>query len=411
MPPGSGLEVLVNERNPERNVVLGVTGSIAAYKAVDLASKLTQAGVSVYTVMTESATKLVGPATFRAITNLPVATRMFELESTFSIEHVSLAEVADLLLLAPTTANVIAKIAAGLADDLLTCTVLATRAPVLVAPAMHTAMWQNAAIQANVQTLRDRGIEFVGPAIGRLASGGYGEGRFAPVEQILGEALSRLGRTGDLAGKKIVVSAAGTREAIDPVRYLGNRSTGKMGYALAEAARDRGADVTLVTGPTLLTRTAGMRAIEVDSAAEMLSAISDGSKGADGLIMAAAVADYTPASPETSKIKKAGDGLTLDLACTEDILTNVRSVPVRVGFAAETDNLIENATAKLKAKGLDLIVANAVGGESSAFGADDNEAVLLAPGQEPEQLPRMPKRQLADRILDRVRGLLDSVEG
>ena len=401
----------MTEMKPDRNVVLGVTGSIAAYKAVDLASKLTQAGVSVYTVMTEAATKLVGPATFRAITGLPVATKMFELETTFSIEHISLAEVADLLLLAPTTANVIAKMAAGLADDLLTCTVLATRAPILVAPAMHTAMWNNAATQANVHALRDRGVEFVGPAVGRLASGGYGEGRFAPVEQILGEALVRLGRKGDLAGRRLVVSAAGTREAIDPVRFLGNRSTGKMGYALAEAARDRGADVTLVTGPTLLTRPSAVRVIEVETASEMLAAVAEASTGADGLIMAAAVADYRPGEASVAKLKKADDTMSLSLVRTEDILAQVRDVPVRVGFAAETDDLIDNAAAKLEAKRLDLIVANPVGGEQSAFGSDQNEATLLAPGQVPEPLPRLSKRELADRILDRVIVLLDPVEG
>ena len=212
----------------EKHVVLGVSGSIAAYKAVDLASKLTQAGVSVHTVMTEAATQLVSPATFRAITGLPVSTSMFDLTNPFSIEHVSLAEVADLMLIAPATANVMAKMAAGIADDLLTCTALATRAPILIAPAMHTAMWENAATQANLETLQNRGMSFVGPAIGRLASGGFGVGRFAPVTEILGTALGMLGANGDLAGRKIVITAGGTREPIDPVRFLGNRSTGKM---------------------------------------------------------------------------------------------------------------------------------------------------------------------------------------
>jgi len=407
MPPGSAQEVLVTETKPDRNVVLGVTGSIAAYKAVDLASKLTQAGVSVYTVMTEAATKLVSPVTFRAITGLPVATQMFELENAFSIEHVSLAERADVVLLAPTTANVIAKMASGLADDLLTCTVLATRAPILVAPAMHTAMWENEATKANVQTLRDRGIQFAGPAVGRLASGGYGEGRFAPVEQILGETLAMLGAGGDLAGKRLVISAAGTREAIDPVRFLGNRSTGKMGYALAEAARDRGATVTLITGATLLARPSGMQILEVESASEMLASVTEASRHADALLMPAAVADYAPASAASSKLKKSDDMLSLDLVRTEDILASTRDVPVRVGFAAETENLVENATAKLASKELDLIVANLVGGDQSAFGADESQATLLAPGREAEQLPRLSKRELADLILDRIRPLLD----
>jgi len=396
----------VTAKNSERDVVLGVTGSIAAYKAVDLASKLTQADVFVYTVMTESATKLVGPASFRAITGLPVATRMFELESTFSIEHVSLAERADLLLIAPATANVIAKIAAGIADDLLTCTVLATRAPILIAPAMHTAMWENPATQANVETLQARGIDFVGPAVGRLASGGFGEGRFAPVPEILGRALQVLGSSGDLAGRRIVVSAAGTREPIDPIRFLGNRSTGKMGVALAEVARDRGADVTVVSGPTLLPMPSGVDLVRVESATEMLGAVRAASQGADALIMSAAVADYRPQVTSDAKLKKAEGPLTLALERTEDVLDAIRDVPVRVGFAAETEDLIENARAKLVAKGLDLVVANVVGGENSPFGAETNQAVLLPKNGEAEELPQLSKRELAERILDRVRDLL-----
>jgi len=396
----------VTAKNSERDVVLGVTGSIAAYKAVDLASKLTQADVFVYTVMTESATKLVGPASFQAITGLPVATRMFELESTFSIEHVSLAERADLLLIAPATANVIAKIAAGIADDLLTCTVLATRAPILIAPAMHTAMWENPATQANVETLQARGIDFVGPAVGRLASGGFGEGRFAPVPEILGRALQVLGSSGDLAGRRIVVSAAGTREPIDPIRFLGNRSTGKMGVALAEVARDRGADVTVVSGPTLLPMPSGVDLVRVESATEMLGAVRAASQGADALIMSAAVADYRPQVTSDAKLKKAEGPLTLALERTEDVLDAIRDVPVRVGFAAETEDLIENARAKLVAKGLDLVVANVVGGENSPFGAETNQAVLLPKNGEAEELPQLSKRELAERILDRVRDLL-----
>jgi len=392
----------------QRNVVLGVTGSIAAYKAVDLASKLTQAGVSVHTVMTESATKLVGPASFRAITGHPVVTEMFELETPHSIEHVSLAELADLVLIAPATANVIAKIACGIADDILTCTVLATRAPLLVAPAMHTAMWENVATQENVKTLRSRGVAFVGPAVGRLASGGYGEGRFAPVEQILGEALRLLGRTGDLAGRRIVVSAGGTREAIDPVRFLGNRSSGKMGVAIAEAARDRGAEVTLVSGPTLLRRPSGVAAVDVESAGEMLAAVKEAAEGADALVMAAAVADYAPESASGKKLKKGEGGLELKLERTVDVLDAVRDVLVRVGFAAETESLVDNARKKLDAKGLDLVVANAVGGGASPFGAETNQATLLSASGEVEDLPPLSKRELAERILDRVRDLLDA---
>ncbi len=390
---------------PERNVVLGVTGSIAAYKAVDLASKLTQAGVAVHTVMTESATKLVGPASFRAITGLPVSTRMFELENPHSIEHVSLAELADLLLIAPATANVIAKIAAGIADDLLTCIVLATRAPLLVAPAMHTAMWKNPATRANVETLRARGFRFVGPVEGRLASGGVGIGRFAPVPEILGEALRFVGRKGDLSGTRIVVSAGGTREPIDPIRFLGNRSSGKMGVAVAEAARDRGADVTLVSGPTQVTPPTGVTAVDVETASEMRDAVAVACQAADALIMAAAVADYAPSAPADRKLKKDVEKVSIELDRTADVLGSVEGPRVRVGFAAETDNLIENARRKLADKRLDLIVANLVSEDESPFGSDVNRAILID-GEGEEELPLLAKRELAERILDRVRDLL-----
>jgi phosphopantothenoylcysteine decarboxylase/phosphopantothenate--cysteine ligase len=393
----------------QRNVVLGVTGSIAAYKAADLASRLTQAGFSVHTVMTENATKLVAPATFRALTGRPVATEMFDLSSPFSIEHVSLAEIADALVIAPATANVIAKLAHGIADDLLTCTALATRAPVLIAPAMHTAMWENPATLANVETLRERGVTFAGPAVGRLASGGHGAGRMAPVDDILDEIGALLGRHGSLAGRRVVVTAGGTHEAIDPVRFLGNRSSGKMGYAVAAAARDRGACVTLISAPATLHRPAGVRVIDVTTADEMLAAVEQALPGSDVLIMAAAVADFAPAEALSTKAKKGKAPLSMDLRRTPDILEAVRDVPVKVkvGFAAETENLIANARDKLARKNLDLVVANDVGGENSPFGSDMNEAILVGP-TDTTPTPRMPKRALADLILDRVVALLEN---
>jgi len=393
---------------PEKHVVLGVSGSIAAYKAVDLASKLVQAGVSVHTVMTEAATKLVGEASFRAITDLPVSTSMFELTNPRSIEHVSLAEKADLMLIAPCTANVMAKMAAGIADDLLTCTALATRAPILVAPAMHTAMWENAATQENLKILQSRGMSFVGPAIGRLASGGFGAGRFAPVTKILGVALGMLGANGDLAGRKIVITAGGTREPIDPVRFLGNRSTGKMGFALAEAARDRGANVVLISGSTTLPTPAGVNVHTIGTAAEMLDTVEAVSTDADVLIMAAAVADYAPEMRASEKIKKEDVDLVLPLNRTEDILDTIRDVPIRVGFAAESENLIENAEGKLVSKNLDLIVANDITRSDSGIGADNNECTILDRSGESEQLPLMPKREVADHILDRIVGMLSA---
>jgi len=386
----------------ERHVVLGVSGSIAAYKAVDLASKLTQAGVSVHVVMTEAATQLVAPASFRAITGLPVSTSMFELTNPHSIEHISLSEIADLFLIAPCTANVMAKVANGLADDLLTCTALATRAPILIAPAMHTAMWENAATQANLETLESRGISFVGPATGRLASGGFGAGRFAPVTEIMGVAFGLLGANGDLAGRKLVITAGGTRESIDPIRFLSNRSSGKMGFALAEAARDRGANVALITAPTFLDAPSGVSVFPVESAADMFDAVKAEAVDADVLIMAAAVADYAPEMRATEKLKKDDMDFVLPLNRTQDILASITDVPIRVGFAAESENLIENAKGKLTRKKLDLIVANDISRTDSGMGADNNECIILDASGTQEELPLMPKRQVADRILDRI---------
>ena len=385
---------------PERNLVLGVSGSIAAYKAVDLASKLTQAGVAVHTVMTENATKLVSPLSFSAITGRPATVDTFAAEKRFSIGHISLAELADAVLIAPATANVIGKIACGIADDLLTSTVIASRAPLIIAPAMHTAMWENPATQANVETLRKRGVVFVGPAVGRLASGGFGRGRFAPLGEILGVTLKVLGRGGDLSGRRIVVTAGGTREEIDPVRFIGNRSTGRMGYAIAAAARDRGAEVVLISGPTELPRPSGVEVIEAISASDMHAAVRS-ALPADSLIMAAAVADYTPVERAEGKIKKGDGKLILELERTDDILKSVPDVKVKVGFAAESEDLIENAKRKLIEKKLDFIVANDVGG----FGSEENRVTIIDRAGV-EELPLLPKREVAERILDRVVRLL-----
>ena len=385
---------------PERNLVLGVSGSIAAYKAVDLASKLTQAGVAVHTVMTENATKLVSPLSFSAITGRPATVDTFAAEKRFSIGHISLAELADAVLIAPATANVIGKIACGIADDLLTSTVIASRAPLIIAPAMHTAMWENPATQANVETLRKRGVVFVGPAVGRLASGGFGRGRFAPLGEILGVTLKALGRGGDLSGRRIVVTAGGTREEIDPVRFIGNRSTGRMGYAIAAAARDRGAEVVLISGPTELPRPSGVEVIEAISASDMHAAVRS-ALPADSLIMAAAVADYTPVERAEGKIKKGDGKLILELERTDDILKSVPDVKVKVGFAAESEDLIENAKRKLIEKKLDFIVANDVGG----FGSEENRVTIIDRAGV-EELPLLPKREVAERILDRVVRLL-----
>ena len=389
-----------------KTVVLGVTGSIAAYKAVDIASQLSRAGAKVDVVMTEKATRFVSPLSFRAITGRTVTTDMFDASSELSVTHIALARAADVVAIAPATANVIAKLAAGIADDVLCCTVLATNAPVVIAPAMDANMYENPVTQENVSRLKKRGFVFVGPKFGKLVSGVEGLGRFANTGEIIGVISQVLGRGGSFAGRHIVVTAGGTQEFIDPVRIITNRSSGKMGYALAEAARDRGAKVTLITGPTLLTRPVGVEAIDVCTAEEMLQAVRSAISGADALVMAAAVADYRPRSRAKGKIKKEDAGLTLELERTPDILGEVKGDLVRVGFAAESENLVENATRKLRQKKLDLIVANDVTAKGSGFGTDSNRVTIIGKDGKAESLPLLHKKEVADKVLDKVAKLL-----
>jgi len=389
-----------------KTIVLGITGSIAAYKAADLASKLVQAGARVEIVMTGAATRFIAPLTLRSIVGRPVVTDMFELTSEFSIEHVALAEAAEVVVIAPATANIMAKLAVGIADDMLTCTVLATKAPVIVAPAMNDSMFQNPITQDNLAKLKARGFTIVGPARGRLASGKIGWGRLAEVEEILGTIKQVLGRKGDLAGKRIVVTAGGTQEPIDPVRYVGNRSSGKMGYAIAEAARDRGAEVKLITAPTSLPGPVGMEVIHIETAIQMKEAVAKAVTQADVLIMAAAVADYQPKDVAKAKIKKESPTLTLELIRTPDILTEVKGKFLKVGFAAESEDVVANARKKLEKKQLDIIIANDITDASSGFGVDTNKVTLISRDGKIESLPLLTKREVADRILDRVVGLL-----
>ncbi len=398
-----------------KNVVLGVTGSIACYKAVDIASKLVQAGAVVDTVMTRSAQQFVSALTFRSLTHRSVVTDLFDTESDDAVEHVALALRADVVLIAPATANVIAKIANGFADDALTAVVLATDAPVLLAPAMEGRMWANAATRENVSTLESRRFSFIGPAEGRLASGEMGRGRLEDTPTVL-SALDKAigggsrGAAGDMAGMHVVVSAGGTQEPIDPVRIITNRSSGKQGYAIAEAARDREARVTLVTAPTALPDPDGIYVVKVGSAREMLASVESAlGAGADALVMAAAVADWEPASAAGQKMRKVDgqDRMTIELTKTPDILATVRELPgVKVGFAAETENLLGNAKEKLSRKGLDLIVANDVSATDAGFNVDNNRVVILDRDGGQEDLPLMSKREVADRILDRVRGIV-----
>ena len=389
-----------------KSLVLGVTGSIACYKAVDLASKLTQAGAVVDTVLSYGATRFVTPLAFRSVTHRQVVTETFDPDSELSVEHVALAQRADIIVVAPATAHLIAKMSAGLADDLLTTTILATAAPVLVAPAMDAHMYDNPATQENLTRLRERGVTIVGPATGRLASGLVGPGRLVEVPELMGHIRAVLGQRGDLAGYSVVVSAGGTHEPLDPVRLITNRSSGKMGYAIAEASRDRGARVVLVTAPTSLADPAAVQLVKITTAMEMRDAVIKHTADCDVLIMAAAVADYRPNSVATQKMKKDAQTWNIQLDKNPDILYEAQGNFIKVGFAAETDNLLENAIDKVARKSLDLLVANDVTGEGSGFGADTNKVLLLDRSGTVEDLPLMSKDEVAHRILNRVRELL-----
>ncbi|MFH1775429.1 MAG: bifunctional phosphopantothenoylcysteine decarboxylase/phosphopantothenate--cysteine ligase CoaBC [Chloroflexota bacterium] len=390
----------------DKTVVLGITGGIAVYKAADIASKLNQAGARVYVVMTEAATKFVTPLTLRTLTGQPVSTDVFESYSGLGIGHITLARMADVVAIVPATANTIAKLAAGIADNLLGCVVLATRAPVMVAPSMESNMFQNPVTQGNLAKLRERGFTIIEPASGRLASGKVGVGRLPETEVIIGAICQVLGRGGDLAGRRIVVTAGGTREPIDPVRHIGNRSSGKMGYAIASAARDRGALVSLITASASLAEPAGVKVVRVETAAQMEAAVTGKVARADVLIMAAAVADYQAKKIAGAKIKKAAPDLTLELVRTPDILAGVKGDFLRVGFAAESQDVVAGARRKLKRKRLDLIVANDITDAESGFDVDTNRVTIIGRDGNEESLPLLSKREVAERILDRVAGLL-----
>jgi phosphopantothenoylcysteine decarboxylase/phosphopantothenate--cysteine ligase len=385
-----------------KRVVLGVTGGIAAYKAADLASHLVQSGVLLHVAMTEAATRFVGSMTFEAITKRPVHTGVFDGWDGDEAGHVTLAATAEAVVVAPATANVIAEMAQGNARDMLTAVLLATAAPIVVAPAMEHHMWHHPATQANIALLRERGVAIVAPETGRLASGAMGDGRLASRDSIVAALRGVLARSGPLAGASIVVSAGGTHEAIDPVRFIGNRSSGQMGVAIAEAAFDAGASVTTVAGPTVVTMPTVGETIRVESAREMADAVIEASRAADVLIMAAAVADFRPESTATSKIKKGpgSDAPVIALTRNPDILASV-DVPglLKIGFAAETDDLLANAADKLRRKGLAMIVANDA---VATIGSSDSQATLLYREGEPEALPSLPKAELARTIVDRV---------
>jgi len=399
----------VSKMGNKKTVVLGVTGSIAAYKAVEIASQLTQREINVEVILTKAATEFVTPLTFRTITARPVVFDMFQLASPFTIEHIALAEAADLVVIAPATANIIAKLANGIADDNLTCTVLATAAPIVIAPAMHTGMYNNPITEQNLAELRRREFTIIGPVDGHLASGGTGLGRFAPPAEIVTTICNLLDRRKDLIGKQIIITAGGTQEAIDPVRFIGNRSSGKMGYAIAAAARDRGAQVQLISAPTSLPKPLGIEVTAVQTAAEMAAAVSEKISQADILIMAAAVADYRPIMTRKNKVKKADQRWDLTLERTPDILAETatyRPRPLRIGFAAETENLLRNAKKKLDQKDLDLIIANDITIPGSGFNADKNQVVIIDRNGGIDELALLDKSVVAQHILDRAVKLL-----
>ncbi len=390
-----------------KTILLGVTGSIAAFKAASLASQLTQAGAAVDVVMTREATQFVTPLTFESLTHRHVVSDVMALLPDSQIGHVAMAHRADAFLIAPATAHTIAKIACGLADDAVSATALDTRAPLVIAPAMETGMWENAATQENVARLVARGVVIVEPAMGFLASGMSGKGRLADVDDIVDILRATLGRHGDLHEKRIIVTAGGTQEPIDPVRVIANHSSGKMGYALAEEARDRGAIVKLISGATALRVPCGIEFVAATRACDMRDAVLRALKDGDALVMAAAVADFQPDQMAPEKIKRAKvKSLTLDLVPAPDILREVtrwrqeNSKPLLVvGFAAETQDLVENARAKLESKNLDLIVANPV---PQTFGSDVEQATLIERGGRVHQLSPMAKQDMANKILDFV---------
>ena len=389
-----------------KRIVVGVTGGIAAYKACDLVSRLKKRGAQVRVVLTEHACQFVQPLSFETLSGNPAYTDSFDRK--YEIGHVALAKWADLLLIAPATANCMAKMACGVADDLLSTTCLAVRCPVLVAPAMNSAMWRNPATQANLALLRSRGVRFVGPEAGHLACGDDDVGRMSEPEQIAEAVEAILNPLRDLEGLNVLVTAGPTVERIDPVRYITNRSTGKMGYALAEAARDRGANVTLISGPTRLTAPQGVELVRIESSAQLCAAVLERGECADVVIQAAAPADFRPKNVAERKIKKTGENMTLELEATTDIAAELgrRKQPgqILVAFAAETNDVMDNARGKLIKKNADLIVANDVSRSDAGFGVDTNVITLIT-AEDVRALEKMSKRAAADAILSRVREL------
>ncbi len=394
-----------------KKIVVGVSGGIAAYKACDIVSRLKKLNAEIDVIMTKSATEFVQPQTFQALTQNPVAVEMFESPKYWDIEHISLAQKADILLIAPATANIIGKVANGIADDMLSTTIMASTAKVIFAPAMNTKMYENRIVQENIEKLAALGYYFITPASGRLACGDVGIGKLADVDTIVDFVLDKALPKQDLKGVNLLITAGPTVETIDPVRYITNRSTGKMGYAIAEAAEARGANVTLVSGPTALTAPKGVKLVPTTSAVSMLEAVMDNFEHQDVIIKSAAVADYRPAIAAESKIKKTDGDLQLTLVRNPDILMalgKMKGSRILVGFAAETDNVIEYAKGKISKKQLDFIVANNVKAEGAGFGTDTNIVYIIDNKDNITKVDLSSKLEIAHRILDKVKMELDN---
>ncbi|AOY54517.1 bifunctional phosphopantothenoylcysteine decarboxylase/phosphopantothenate--cysteine ligase CoaBC [Clostridium perfringens] len=388
-------------------VVVGVSGGVAVYKALDVISRLRKKDVEVHVIMTKSATEFVTPLSFQSLSQNMVITDMFAEPKAWEIQHISLAKKADLMLIVPATANIIGKVANGIADDMLSTTIMATKAPVVFCPAMNTNMYENPIVQRNISLLKELGYEFIEPASGRLACGDEGKGKLQDTEIIAEETLRRLHSTKDLLGKKVVVTAGPTMVPIDPVRVLTNRSSGKMGYSIAEEARDRGAEVVLISGPTSLRKPNGIKVIDIKTNEDMFNAIKNEFKDADIVIKSAAVADYKAKNYSNEKIKKTGDDLNLIFERDRDILKtlgDMKKNQILVGFAAESSNLKENAKGKLDRKNLDYIVANDISKPETGFASDENKVTIISKSGEEVSLEKMSKREVAKNIFDIIKG-------
>ena len=388
-------------------VVVGVSGGVAVYKALDVISRLRKKDVEVHVIMTKSATEFVTPLSFQSLSQNMVITDMFAEPKAWEIQHISLAKKAELMLIVPATENIIGKVANGIADDMLSTTIMATKAPVIFCPAMNTNMYENPIVQRNINLLKEFGYEFIEPASGRLACGDEGKGKLQDTEIIAEETLRRLHSTKDLLGKKVVVTAGPTMVPIDPVRILTNRSSGKMGYSIAEEARDRGAEVVLISGPTSLIKPNGIKVIDIKTNEDMFNAIKNEFKDADIVIKSAAVADYKAKNYSNEKIKKTGDDLNLIFERDRDILKtlgDMKENQILVGFAAESSNLKENAKGKLERKNLDYIVANDISKPETGFASDENKVTIISKSGEEVSLEKMSTREVAKNIFDIIKG-------